>query len=166
MRNVDPIVWYIVIITVVIIGGIALAASYSSSKTPTQYNVSEQSRPIMEISQKDFDLGTMKLADTKTVEIAIKNIGEKPLTISDFTTSCGCTLIQVFIGEEKSPEFSLHNKVTWQKDLEVGQSATLKVTYQPKLMPVEGKVERTAYFKTNDPTNTNVQINLTSFVEK
>lgn len=166
MRNIDPIVWYIIIIAVVIIGGIALAASYSSSKVPTQYNTSDQNRPKIEISQRDFDLGTMKLTDTKTVEIAIKNIGEKPLTLSDFTTSCGCTLIQIFIGEEKSPEFSLHNKVVWQRDLESGQSATIKVTYQPKLMPVEGKVDRAAFFKTNDPDNPNVQINLTAFIEK
>lgn len=166
MSKINPIAWGIVIVTIVVIGGIILASYYSSSKAPTQYNLTDKIRPRLEISQKDFDLGKMKLSDDKTVEITIKNVGEKPLAISDFTTSCGCTLVQVFIDDDKSPKFSLHNKVTWQRDLELGQDALAKVTYQPKLMPVEGEVKRTVFFKTNDPENLNVQINLKAFVEK
>lgn len=166
MKKPDSITIGIIITSVAIFGIIIAAASLSSPNTPANYSSSNTDRPKLEISQKDFDLGKMKQNEIKTKEIDIKNNGAKPLTLRNFTTSCGCTTIQLDYLGEKSQEFSMHYNASWQKDIGPGDEAKIIVKYDPKAMPVEGKVERTAFFKTNDPENLDVKISLTAFVEK
>lgn len=166
MRKFDPMVIGIIVVIIIVLGGIIVAASFSSESTIPNYNKTDAERPKMELSERNFDFGKIKLSDIVTKEITIKNIGAKPLNLSNFTTSCGCTTIQVIYEDQKSPEFSLHQKITWQKDITVNTSATAIIKYEPKAMPVEGEVERTAYFKSNDPDNLDVEISVKAFVEK
>lgn len=166
MKKIDPIILGIVSLIVVVVIGVIVAASLSSPKEAPQYQFSDLDRPKLEISEKNFEMGKIKLSDIKVKEITIKNIGTKPLNLSNFSTSCGCTTVELIMEGESSPKFSLHNQPNWQKELEVDQAAILKITYQPSLMPVEGEVERTVLFKTNDPDNLNVEINFKAIVEK
>ncbi|MCL5794994.1 MAG: DUF1573 domain-containing protein [Patescibacteria group bacterium] len=166
MKKIDPIIMGVIIIIFILFGGIIIAANYSSKPKIPTYNATDIERPKMEISEKYFDFGKIKLSDSQIKEITVKNIGTKPLNLSNFTTSCGCTTIQIIYENEKSLEFSLHNKLIWQKDIAPNATAKILIKYNPKEMPVEGEVKRTAYFKTNDPDNTDVQINFSVFVEK
>ena len=168
MKKFDFTILIILAFTLLVIGGILIAAfktSSSSSPVP-QYSSGDQTAPKIEISEKNFELGKMKVSEVKTKEMNIKNTGASALNLSNFSTSCGCTKVQLIVDSEKSPEFDLHNSPVWSKDLNPGQSAILKITYQPSLMPVEGEVSRTVYFKTNDPASVDVQIDFTAFVEK
>lgn len=166
MNKIDPTLVGISLIGVVIVAGILIAASFSSAKAPVQYSASGQDRPKLEISEKSFDFGKMKLADTKTKEITLKNIGSQPLDIRNFSTSCGCTFVQVFSGDIKSSQFSMHSDSTWSTEVASGATARLAISYQPSLMPVKGEVSsREIYFKTNDPENPSVTISFKAFVE-
>ena len=107
----------------------------------------------------------MKLADTKTKEITLKNTGNQPLDMRNFSTSCGCTYVQVFSGDLKSPQLSMHSEADWSTEIAPGATARLVVSYQPSLMPVEGDVSREVYFKTNDPENPSVTITFKAFIE-
>lgn len=163
----NPIIIGIIILTIIAIGGIAIAATLNTNEpVALSYSKSDTEKPQMAISERDFDFGKIKLSDIATKEITVSNIGTKPLTLSDFTTSCGCTTIQLIYDDKKSQQFSLHQKRAWQKDIAVGGKAIIKIKYEPKAMPVTGEVKRTAFFKTNDPNNTDVQINFKVFVEK
>lgn len=165
MNKIDPVTVGITFIGIVIVAGILVAANFSSVKAPVQYSSSSQDRPELEISETAFDLGKMKLADTKTKDIILKNIGNKPLDIRNFSTSCGCTLVEVYSGDIKSPQFSMHSDANWTTEVLPGATARLVISYQPSLMPVEGEASREIYFKTNDPENPSVTISLKAFVE-
>jgi hypothetical protein len=165
-RRFDPVAVGIIVCSIIILAGISVAFYSTSISKPASYNITDQERPKIEISEKEFDLGKMKLSETKTKEVTLKNVGNKPLSISNFSTSCDCTFVQVVVGEKTSPKFSMHSMLSWQKELLPNETATLKIIYQPSVMPVEGEVSRVVYFKTNDPAYLDVKIGFKAFVEK
>lgn len=52
-------------------------------------------KPIIEVSEKEFDAGTIKEGVVKIVkhEFTIKNTGDEPLVIDRVRTSCGCAVV-------------------------------------------------------------------------
>src|SRR3546814_18493346 len=98
----------------------------------------------------------MLVSDERAAEFVLRNVGGKPLHISEVRTSCMCTFAQVIIDDEESPTFNMvmHNSAAvqrWQGVVEPGLSATLRVIYRPSLMPVEDSVARNVKFATTDP---------------
>lgn len=165
MKKPDPIVIGIIIITVAIFAGI-IVASYKTQNQPiAQYQSNDLNRPRLEISENSFDFGKISLSDIKTKEIQIKNTGSKLLIISDLITSCDCTFAQMIINGEESPRFSMRREPKWRGEISPDGSGTLKITYQPSLMPVQGKVKREIVFKTNDPDKPSVNIAFTAEVQ-
>jgi hypothetical protein len=69
------------------------------------------------------------------------------------------------IGERTSPRFSMHNNPAWSGTIESGQSGTMTIIYDPKVMPVQGRVERAVLFETNDPESPRMTISFTAIVE-
>lgn len=165
MNKIDPTMLGISLLGIVVVAGILVAASFSSAKAPTQYAKSSKDRPKLEVSEKSFDLGNMKLADTKTKEIVLKNIGTQPLDMRNFSTSCNCTFVQVLSGDQKSPRISMHTDSTWFATVAPGATAQLAIEYKPSEMPVQGEITRAVYFTTNDPENPSVTISFKAFVE-
>lgn len=163
--RVDPIITGIVFVSVLIIGGIILSFNVSQGPSIAEYKISDVEKPQAEITETNFDFGKMKLADTKTKEIQIQNKGLKPLVVSDVITSCDCTFAQFIILGQESKAFSMTGDKKWRGEIPAGGSAVLKVTYKPSLMPVNGKVKREVFFKTNDPQKPLVSINFTADVE-
>ena len=106
----------------------------------------------------------MNISDKKIEEISFENTGDKPLQISNVYPSCGCTSAQVVINNEESPIFSMHGNPSWMGEVAPGGKAVLRVIYEPAKHPVQGKSEKTIFFKTNDPENSEVNINLTAWV--
>ena len=115
------------------------------------------------IDKTEVDFGDMKVTDEKSADFTLTNTGDSPLKISNISTSCNCTFASIEIAGRKTPEFSMHASgplKNWVGEVPPGQTATLKATYRPKVMPVNGLVTRSVYFQTNDPQNSKVEITL------
>lgn len=165
MKKVDPVIIGIIAITLVVIGGIAFVAARQQKTSIAQYSAQDADRPKLEIDQTQFDFGKIKLADTKIQEIKLKNSGAKPLVIYDFITSCDCTFAQLVISGKESPRFSMQRDPNWRGEVQPGETAVLKVIYEPKLMPVQGTVKREIVFKSNDPQKPQSNISFTAEVK-
>lgn len=163
--NIDPIILGIIIITIVVVGGIVIAIAASGGTAIENYKVTDTVRPSLEVSERNFDFGKIKLAEIKIKEIEIKNSGNKPLVVSHVFTSCDCTFAQFVINGEASERFSMQRDQKWLGEIQPNTSATLKIIYEPRLMPVKGNVSRSVLFKSNDPQNPSVNINFTAYVE-
>ena len=95
----------------------------------------------------------MKVSDDKSANFKIKNIGQKPLQLSNISSSCNCTFGQVIINGKESDVFGMHNVSDFAGEILPGKEAIIKVTYRPSIMLVYGAVEREVYVSTNDPEN-------------
>ncbi len=165
MKKIDPIVLGIIALVFLVIGGVMVAAMKQQGVPIPQYDSNNQSRPSLEISKTAFDLGRMRLDEIKSKDVAIKNSGTKPLILSDIFTSCNCTFAQVIIGDTESPRFSMHRNPQWRGEIPPRGEAVVRVTYQPSLMPVQGRVSREVVFRTNDPEKPLVNLKFTAEVE-
>lgn len=165
MKRMDPFILGIVIISIfVLFGGIVFA--YKSSGKPMQtYSAQASDRPKAEVPSDKADLGQMTVSDIKTADFIIKNSGSKPLQISDVSTSCDCTYAEITIGGATSPRFSMHTTSSWQGEIEPGSQAKVTAIYEPAIMPVQGKVERTVHIKTNDPQKPDITLTLSADVK-
>jgi len=164
MKKIDPVMIGIGIVTIIIIGGIFIASFKAGGQPIAQYQITDTDRPILKTFLNSFDFGQMDLKDIKTKEIELKNTGNQPLIVSDLITSCDCTFAQLVSNSQASPLFSMSRDAKWRGEIAAGEIALLKITYEPRLMPVQGRVSRTVIFKTNDPANPNVNINFTAQV--
>lgn len=167
MKKFDPILIIIVVVSLIVIGGIILAFNSSSSSNISEksYQKTDINKPKLEISETNFDFGKMNVKDIRTKKIKIKNTGSESLIMKNFSTSCNCTFIQLKTEKDTGPKLSMHSNSDWKGELPANSEATIIVTYQPSLMPVQGEVSRSAFFKTNDPENPEVTIKFKATVE-
>lgn len=122
-------------------------------------------KPIAAFDKEIKDVGTMNVADEKSENFSVKNTGNKPLSLFNISSSCGCTAGVVTINGVKSPEGAMHTKSSWIGTLNPDESATVNVIYRPSLMPVKGDVSRSVYLETNDPVNPKLTFTVKAFVE-
>lgn len=157
--------FYIILFTLLaILLGYGIWYGFSKS-TPTT-TIDDPNRPIVETKEPNFNLGKMNVKDIRDHEFTVTNIGKSNLVLKQFTTSCGCTTARVIQDGNESPKFSMHINSDWQTTLEPGKSLIVKVVYDPSAMPVEGKVERSTTFATNDPSRPSVELKLIAEVTK
>lgn len=166
MKRPDPIILGIIIVTVIVIGGIIAVAASSQPKQVSQYQTNDADRPKAEIGATSFNFGNMKLSDTKTQETTLKNTGTKPLILSDIVTSCDCTFAQVVVAGRESKRFSMQRDTTWQEQVQSGETATIRIIYEPRIMPVKGTVNRSVAIKTNDPAKPLINLSFTANVQQ
>lgn len=136
------------------------------------YRVSDKEKPILIIEPENLinDLGTMKASEDRITVFTLKNTGLKPLVISRLRTSCMCTFGQIVYESKESPMvgMEMHNSPLskdFRVELKPGGTAIAKILYRPALMPVQGPVERSFLFETNDPKNKSVELVIKAFVE-
>lgn len=150
-------------------GGIVwgFVASGKNSQKIAAYSASDPAAPKIEVTQTDFDFGSITVNDSPAHAFEIKNSGKSPLVISDIMTSCHCTSAKLKIsGQPDSPEFGMmEGENNWQASLDSGQSAQLEVVYKPAVMPVKGQVSRVVTFNTNDPQNKTMQLQISANVQ-
>jgi len=142
--------------------------------TPAITAVGGSGQPIghakVQIPAESRDLGRMAVSEERSAEFSLRNVGSKPLEISQVRTSCMCTFAQVVIDDEESPAFNMemHNAPpvqNWKGVVEPGLTATVRVIYRPSLMPVEGSVARNVKFNTNDPSRPVVELGIHATVQ-
>ena len=117
------------------------------------YSTQDKERPKVEVKETLKDLGKMKVSDEKSTEFGLKNIGQKPLQLSNVSSSCNCTFAQVILDGKESDLFGMHNTSDFAGEILPGKEAKIKVIYRPFIMPVYGIIEREVYITTNDPEN-------------
>ncbi|MBI3955835.1 DUF1573 domain-containing protein [Candidatus Gottesmanbacteria bacterium] len=120
----------------------------------------------MTIDKTFEDFGDMKGDEEKTAEFTITNTSASSvLRIWNVSTSCDCTFASVVINGQETGEFNMPMHMiaslkNWIGDVPTKQTAILKVTYRPKVMPVVGVVTRQVTFSTNDPKNETVEVSV------
>ena len=150
----------VLIIGLIIFSLVAIIGSYfilvSGQKPQVQiisYSVSDEERPKVEAKTTFSDLGTMKVSEDRSANFKIKNIGLKPLQLSNVSSSCNCTFGQIVIEGKESEVFGMHNVSDFAGEVPPGKEVIIKATYRPSIMPVYGVVGREVYVSTNDPEN-------------
>lgn len=145
----------LVLFSIVAIGGsyFFLVNGQKPQVSLISYSFSDKEKPKIEAKITSFDLGQMKVSDDKFANFNIKNIGQKPLQLTNISSSCNCTFGQVVIDGKESELFGMHNVSDFAGEILPGKEAIIKVTYRPSIMPVYGSIEREVYVGTNDPEN-------------
>lgn len=144
----------------IIIGAVLLLGNDKSPKRETLGAAS------MTIDKKFEDFGDMKSDEEKTATFTIANTSASSvLRIWSVSTSCDCTFATVVIGSQETGEFNMPMHMiaslkNWIGEVPAKQTATLRVTYRPKVMPVTGVVTRQVRFATNDPKNAEVEVSV------
>lgn len=146
-----------------IIGGIIFGLlNYSSLES--------QGAPKVEITQKEYDAGTISMADgVVKYTYEIKNVGDRDLKIDRIWTSCMCTTSILRVGDKESPKFGMHdNPVFWSQKIASGEVGFLEVTFNPAFHGPQGigPVVRIVYLSTNDAQNKKVEVKLLANVVK
>lgn len=155
----------IIVVFVLLVGGAIIAFVTTKDISIANYSIDDINRPKLVIGQTNFDFGPMSGSEIKTQDIMVKNIGKSPLVLSDFITSCDCTFAQVIINGQTSPRFSMQRNPNWRGEILPDSSAIVKIVYEPRVMPVKGRVKREIIFKTNDPNQPVVNLSFTAQVQ-
>ena len=143
----------------IIVGAVFVLGKDSSPKRESL------GRAAMAIDKTFEDFGDMKADEEKTAVFMITNTSDSILRLWGVSTSCDCTFASVVIGGIENGEFNMpaHMSATlknWIGEVPAKQTATLKVTYKPKVMPVTGIVTRQVNFATNDPKNQSFEVSV------
>lgn len=139
--------------------------SNKPSIQPSSYSVNDKERPKISIDKKMIDLGKIKVSDQKETEFTIKNIGTKPLQLSNMSTSCHCTHGLFIYKGQTSEEYGMSNPSDILPEIAPQTEATIRAIYRPYEMPVYGPVERELYISTNDPTMPKLVLQVTATVQ-
>ena len=95
---------------------------------------------VILVSPTEYDLGEVPYEGGIVVrEFNVENAGEEDLKISSLETSCGCTSAQIIYEGEESRKFGMKpNTSSWSERINPGDSATLRVFFDPTAHGPEG----------------------------
>lgn len=114
-------------------------------------SIDDPSRPQAFVDAATFDFGEMTNSEIRDHIFTVTNNGQQDLVLSRVSTSCDCTYAYIEVAGETSPQFTMHGDTRWSAALETGESARVRVVYEPAIMPVRGAVTRTVSVTSNDP---------------
>ena len=141
---------------------LAIIAVYNYNKASQNFpdnNINGPGAPVIKgpaitITPSRYDLGTVIYGEVAEHTFVVKNSGDEPLEILRLSTSCGCT--KAAMAKE-------------DKVIAPGQSANLLVTFDPAVHKDDsdlGDLIRIIYVRTNDPENSEVEVEITAKVVK
>lgn len=118
-----------------------------------------KTRPIISADPTAYDFGNISQKEgVATTFFEIKNNGKKDLVINKLETSCGCTSASIVYRGKEGPAFAMpghgvnENVGDWQVTIPPGETAQLKVYYDPDVHPdFRGFAVREIYIYSNDP---------------
>ena len=121
----------------------------------------------VELGEAKYDFGEVTLNGGKVEKVfMVKNGGSGELTLGSVSTSCMCTTAQVEMNGSVSPVFGMHDKTGWQGKLGRGETAAVKVIFDPAFHGPGGKgaITRIVKLQTNDPARRSIELTLTGKV--
>jgi hypothetical protein len=98
----------------------------------------------IEYMEEKFDFGTVFFPSDNKHTFKFKNTGSVPLTITDATASCGCTVPSVPEEPIAPGAIGELDVIFRPKDSQVGQTVTKKITVTANTVPAETYLEITA----------------------
>lgn len=129
-----------------------------------------QDAPQILLAESYRDLGIVKQADgVISTLFELKNTGQGPLVIDKLSTSCGCTSASIVYQGNEGPSFTMpghgkDNPQNWQVSVAPGDSAKIKVYYDPNAHGPQKKVSqsisRTISVFSNDPIEFEKQLRI------
>jgi hypothetical protein len=159
---------FTVLITVLVLGvGIFLVSKDNAGQVASDSTMSENARLVVE--ESSYDWGEIGIDDGNVEKtFNIKNEGSENLSLSDVVTSCMCTTAQLILGGETSPEFGMHSKSRYVMDVPPGETAQLKVVFDPAFHGPSGvgPITRQVEVKTNDQDNPEIMFILKALVSR
>ncbi len=95
----------------------------------------------------------------------VTNVGKGDLIMSNMDSSCGCTSASMIVDGKEGPRFSMSahgtNPIDWSVTLKPGQTAKLKVYYDPSVHSDQrGPVTRYITIFSNDLLNSQMKVTI------
>ena len=115
-------------------------------------------RPAISLTPASFDFGDVSQKEgIVSTYFDLKNEGKSDLIINKMDTSCGCTSAAIVFDQKEGPRFAMpghgvENPVGWEVVIPPGESAKLKVYYDPSVhLDFRGFAIREITIYSNDP---------------
>lgn len=147
--NEKVVMFGIVGATVLVIAGGVWVSGRSGSVSGV--SVEEDARARVE--ELTHDWGEIHIDGGKVEKVFnIRNEGSGTLKLYNVKTSCMCTTAQLMLGEKLSPEFGMHSKSSYKLEVPKGETAKLKVVFDPAFHGPSGvgPITRQVVVQTND----------------
>ncbi len=167
-KNIGPLITVIIIVAL-LAGVVALfslggnAGDHGDAGQKTQ-NIAP-SEGALNVATKDFDFGTIKMADGKvTHDFTLSNTSDQPVTIKEIFTSCMCTEAELISANGQSIQtFGMPGHgIPTRTDYAVAakDSITIKAIFDPAAHGPEavGPVKRIVTVKTNSTSVPELEI--------
>ena len=149
----------------IIVGGVWWSARSGAVK-----GISEASDDAKaQVTESTYDWGEISIDGGKVEKVfAIKNEGAGVLQLNNVSTSCMCTTAQLLLGEAQSPEFGMHSQSSYKLEVPPGETAQLKVVFDPAFHGPSGvgPVTRQIEVQTNDAEAQKLIFVLTAMVRR
>lgn len=163
--HLDPFVVWIGVITLTILGGVIYFGSKmgATPKAVTKQNIQ------LAVNSKSYDWGVIDYDNgIVSQNFAIKNTSSTTLELYDIATSCMCTTAQLITPNKTSRKFAMHDKSSSIFEVNPGETAELKIEFDPTFHGPSGlgPVTRTVTMNTNDAANPQLIFKLTGQVVK
>lgn len=138
------------IISIAVIGMLSCAGNSNSTNKKQPANVLSDTANYTQIQWLDsiHDFGTIKYGENVGISYTFKNIGKKPLYITDVRPTCGCTIAD------------------YTKDAVLpGQEGMVKATFDSK-HGAPGSIRKSIVVSSNTTNDTNFVLAFTGTVTK
>ena len=151
----------IIIVAVVIGGGIMFFSGNSDEATEVEQVTSASSltadRQLHDFGEIDIFSGVV------TTTFALTNEGTEDVTVSEGTTSCGCTNAEL-----GGISFGMHEKMNKEFVIPAGETRDLTVVYDPLAHGPSGTglAQRSVFLKTNSSVTPELEVRIKAMVTK
>jgi len=122
-----------------------------------------------QVTELTYDWGEISIDGGKVEKVFdIKNEGAGTLQLYNISTSCMCTTAQLLLGEARSPEFGMHSQSSYKMEVPAGETARLKVVFDPAFHGPSGvgPATRQIEVQTNDANQQKLIFVLTAMVRR
>lgn len=151
----------IIIAAVVIGGGIVL---FSGDNNRTAEIKQTMSASALTADRQLHDFGEIDIfSGVVTTTFALTNEGAEDITVSDGTTSCGCTNAEL-----GGISFGMHEKMSKEFIVPAGETKDLTVIYDPLAHGPNGTglAQRSVFLKTNSNVTPDLEVRIKAMVTK
>jgi len=152
----------IIIIAAVVIGGGIVLFSGDNNRTTEVEQTMSASALISDRQLHDFgEIGIFSGVVTTT--FALTNEGAEDITVSEGTTSCGCTNAEL-----GGISFGMHEKMSKEFVVPAGETKDLTVIYDPLAHGPSGTglAQRSVFLKTNSSVTPDLEVRIKAMVTK